>query len=134
MTISHTSGDTLWLNSSSQSLTPSPLTHITEYRHTPKYLTYKMPIRAMRGDVQNTIHACLRNLPTHFLLSAMKHDTDSHACGESYRQLVGTRPVPYCKSVINLQYYRTEAQGALLVKQQLAACFQRGNCALWNAT
>jgi len=92
-----------------------------------------MPIRAMWGDVRNTIHACLRNLPTGFLLSAMKYDTDSQACGESYRQLVGMRPVPYCNSVVNLQYYRTEAQDAFL-GEQLAACFQRGHCSLWSAT
>jgi len=35
MTVSHTSGDTLGLNSSSPFLTPFPLTPFTEYRHTP---------------------------------------------------------------------------------------------------
>jgi len=82
MTISHTSGDTLGLNSSKSVFNPFPANHhgVPAYS---KSVPYKMPIRAMWGDVRNTIHACLRNLPTGFLLSAMKHDTDSQACGES---------------------------------------------------
>jgi hypothetical protein len=38
-------------------------------------MPYKMPITAMWCAVWNTIHACLQNVPTHFFLLAMQHDT-----------------------------------------------------------